>query len=56
MGARAARGSMAATLLLLLATAAAARLGHLARRETGDIFTLQGSFLFIADALEWTAS
>ncbi|XP_028030780.1 uncharacterized protein LOC114243469 [Bombyx mandarina] len=31
-----------ATLLLLLATAAAARLGDLARRDTGDIFTLIG--------------
>lgn len=37
--------SMAATLLLVLATAAAgARLGELARRETGDIFTITGQF------------
>ncbi|KAJ8717874.1 hypothetical protein PYW07_005804 [Mythimna separata] len=39
----AAGGSMAATLLLVLATAAAgARLGELARRDTGDIFTITG--------------
>ncbi|CAH0590297.1 unnamed protein product [Chrysodeixis includens] len=39
----AAGGSMAATLLLLLASAAAgARLGELARRDTGDIFTISG--------------
>lgn len=40
---RAEGGSMAAALLLLLASATAgARLGQLARRDSGDIFTLTG--------------
>ncbi|CAH0401265.1 unnamed protein product [Chilo suppressalis] len=38
----AARDSMAAALLLLLATATGSRLGDLARRDTGDVFTLLG--------------
>lgn len=38
----AAGGRMAATLLLLITAAAGARLGELARRDTGDIFTIIG--------------
>ncbi|KOB69752.1 Uncharacterized protein OBRU01_16308 [Operophtera brumata] len=41
---------MATALLLLLATAAAgARLGPLARRDAGDIFTLTGEYESDAD-------
>jgi hypothetical protein len=42
---QAAPGSMAAALLLLLATATGTRLGDLARRDSGDVFTLLGMFL-----------
>lgn len=52
-GARAAGGSMAGTLLLLLATAAAgARLGDLARRDTGDTFTIIGGECTAAQCAE----